>query len=284
VDYLYDKALMGIGFTSSSENDYEASTIRVNLSQDFFGDLTTLSMGYAYGDDTVKRNGDDTFEADVKHQSYQIEISQILTKHLIMNFGFETVVDEGFLNNPYRSVRFVDTTVESGYSYQSELYPKTRSSDAAAIRAMLYLPYRAALRGEFRFYSDSWGIQAGNAEVSYTHPFRKNWEFDAKLRYYSQTSADFYSDLFPFRNAQNFLARDKELATFSNTTVGAGVSYLFGDEGFLFFSKGSMNLYIDYMMFDYEDFRDVTTGAELGDEPAYNFDAVVFRAFLSLWF
>jgi len=283
-DYLYDKTLLGIGFTRSQEDDYDASTFRFNLSQDFFGDLTTLSMGYAYGDDTVRRNGDDTFEAGAIHQSYKVELSQILTKRMIMNFGYEAVVDEGFLNNPYRSVRFVDPTVQLGYSYQAELYPNTRSSDAAAIRTMVYLPYRAALRGEYRYYSDSWGITAHNGEVSYTHPWRRHWEFDVKFRYYSQTSASFYSDLFPYRNAQNFLARDKELATFDSTTAGIGVSYLFNEEGFLFFSRGSVNLYLDYMMFDYKDFNNVLAGGTVGEEPAFNFNAVVFRAYLSLWF
>jgi len=284
VDYLYDKTQLGIGFTRSQEDDYDASTFRFNLSQDFFGDLTTLSMGYAYGDDTVRRNGDDTFEEGAIHQSYKVELSQILTKHLIMNFGYEAVIDEGFLNNPYRSVRFVDPTVQLGYSYQAELYPNTRSSDAVAIRAMFYLPYRAALRGEYRHYSDSWGIAAHNGEVSYTHPWGRHWEFDVKFRYYSQTSASFYNDLFPYRDAQNFLARDKELATFDSTTAGIGVSYLFKEEGFLFFSRGSMNLYLDYMMFDYKDFNNVLAGGTAGEEPAFNFNAVVFRAYLSLWF
>jgi hypothetical protein len=284
VDYLYDKTLIGIGYTQSEEDDYSAATVRFSISQDFFGDLTTLSMGYGYGDDTVRRNGDDTFEDEAQHQSFRLELSQILTTRLIMNLGVESVTDEGYLNNPYRSVRFVDGSSANGYSYQAENYPRTRNSDAVAVRAMYYLPYRAALRGEYRYYSDSWGIDAHNGEVSYTHPIGEHWELDANLRYYDQTSATFYADIFAFQNAQNFLARDKELAAFNSTSVGAGASYSFGHEGFWIFSKGSANLYVDYIMFDYENFSDVTAGALLGEEPLYQFDAVVVRAYLSLWF
>lgn len=283
-DYLYDKTLLGLGYTQSEEDDYSAATFHLNISQDFFGDLTTLAMGYSYGDDTVRRNGDDTFEDEAQHQSFRLELSQILTTRLIMNLGVQSVTDEGYLNNPYRSVRFRDTSSANGYSYQAENYPRTRNSDAVAVRAMYYLPYRAALKGEYRYYTDSWGIQAHNGEISYTHPIGEHWEFDANVRYYNQTDANFYADIFAFQNAQNFLARDKELAAFSNTSVGAGVSYSFGHDGFWIFSKGSANLYVDYLMFDYENFSDVTAGALLGEEPLYAFDAVVFRAYLSFWF
>ncbi|MFN3239096.1 MAG: DUF3570 domain-containing protein, partial [Pseudomonadales bacterium] len=158
VDYLYDKTILGFGYTQSEEDDYSASTFRFSVSQDFFGDLTTLSLGYAYGDDTVRRNGDQSFEDEAQHQSFRLELSQIVTTRLIVNLGLEAVTDEGYLNNPYRSVRFQDASAANGFSYQAENYPRTRNSDAVAVRAMYYLPYRAALRGEYRAYTDSWGI------------------------------------------------------------------------------------------------------------------------------
>lgn len=284
LDYLYDKTLMGIGITQSKEDDYTANTFRLSISQDFFGDLSTLSLGYARGDNRVRRNGDASFEDTATSQSFRIELSQVLTPRLIMNVGFESVADSGFLNNPYRSVRFLDSTSAQGYSYQAELYPRTRASDAASIRAMYYLPYRAALRAEYRFYSDSWGIAGQNLSLSYTHPFGERLEFDLAARYYDQGAADFYSDLYPYRDAQNFLARDKELASFDNTSIGFGVGYTFSKDGFWIFSRGSINAHVDYKMFDYEDFLDVRTVTAPGAEPQYSFDAVVARVYLSLWF
>ncbi len=284
VDYLRNKTLMGVGFTRSEEDDYEATTVRFNISQDFFGDLSTLTFGYGYGDDTVKRNGDEVFVDAATHHSYQLEWSQILTATMVAIIGYESVVDEGFLNNPYRSVRFRDNTSGNGFSYQAELYPRTRTSDALAFRVMTYLPWRAALRGEIRQYEDSWGIGAQNVSVSYTHPLGERWEFDLRARYYTQDAADFYADIFPFRDAQNFLARDKELATFSNTSVGLGIGYLFATDGFLLFDKASINMQVDFTQFEYGDFSDVTTGATVDEEPLYQFDATVLRVFLSVWF
>jgi hypothetical protein len=149
---------------------------------------------------------------------------------------------------------------------------------------MYYMPYRAALRGEYRYYTDSWGITGHNAEVSYTHPWRDRFEIDAKIRFYSQTSADFYEDIFPYQDAQNFLARDKELATFNSTSVGLGIRYVFSQDGFMFFNRGTVNFNVDYIQFSYDDFSNVLTGNVLGEEPLYDFDAVVARIYLSLWF
>src|SRR5690606_31815990 len=58
VDYLAGKAIYSLSVTGSEENDYEASTVSFGANQDFCGYLTTLSFGYARGDDTVRRRGD----------------------------------------------------------------------------------------------------------------------------------------------------------------------------------------------------------------------------------
>lgn len=284
VDYLNHKSTISMGVSNSSENDFDASTLSFNLSQDMFGDLTTVSMGFAMGDNTVGKNGDDTFSEKAKTQNYRVSVSQVITKDMLAVFALETITDEGYLNNPYRTVRYLDNTVPSGYSYQGEVYPKTRTSNAIAIRAINYLPYRAAVQTGYRFFVDTWGIQAHTLELIYTHPFEKEWIFDLSYRYYSQTKADFYSDLFPFQDAQNFLARDKELSTYNDHTLGFGVSYEFAQNGTGLIKRGSLNFNYDYILFDYSDFSDLTSSASAGNEPDYGFDAGVIRMFVSVWF
>jgi hypothetical protein len=284
VDYLHGKSFMGLSYTNSEEDDYSANSVRFGISQDFFGDLTTLGISYARGWDTVRRNGDDTFEEDATRQTYRVDLTQIITKNLIVNLNYEGVTDEGFLNNPYRQVRYLDPSAARGYSYESEIYPRTRTSSATALRAMYYLPYRAAVRAEARWYQDTRGIDAWNAELGYTHPLGV-FTLEAKYRFYTQSAADFYSDLFDRADAQNFMARDKELATYTTQTIGAGISYEFGTSWLPFASRGEANLFVDYIRFDYDDFRDVTsTGAGPGLEPLYGFNAAVIRAFVSVWF
>jgi hypothetical protein len=286
VDYLRGKTFMGLSYTNSEEDDYSADSVRFGISQDFFGDLSTLGISYARGADTVRRNGDPNFEEETDRQTYRVDWSQIVTKNMLVSFNYEAVTDEGFLNNPYRQVRYLDTNESRGYGYELEIYPRTRTSSAQAIRAMYFLPYRAALKLEYRNYSDTWGIAAFNGEVGYTHPIEEyNLTVELKYRYYQQTGADFYSDLFPRSNAQNFIARDKELAAFQTHTFGAGISYEFETDWLPGFTRGSVNLYVDYIDFKYDDFRDVTAaGYAPGSEPLYGFDSTVTRFFVSFYY
>jgi hypothetical protein len=283
VDYLAQKSTMSLGYTKSVESDFEATTMSLGVSQDMFGDLTTVSIGFAVGDNVVGQNGNDAFAEDVTVRSYRVGLSQIITRNLVMAFTLETITDEGYLNNPYRSVRYRDSGSANGYSFQPEVYPGTRTSNAIALRGNYYLEQRAALHAGLRVFEDSWGIDAMTYELGYTLPYEQDWIFEARLRLHDQGSAEFYSDLFPFQDAQNYLARDKELSSFTSTTIGLGASYDFG-RAWTTIERGSLNLELDWIRFDYDDFRDLTESDDVGNEPLYSFDARVTRIFLSFWF
>jgi hypothetical protein len=205
---------------------------------------------------------------------------------MLLGFSFETITDEGFLNNPYRSVRYLDDSSPAGFSYEPEVYPRTRTSDAAALRLRYYLPYRAALHGEYRTYSDTWGIKSDTYELGYTHPLDDGITIEAKVRGYSQNEADFFSDLFPYSQFANFIARDKELSRFDSTTLRLGVSYDILEGGWHFVERGTVNFVYDHILFDYQNFRDLrqTSGLTPGTEPLYDFDADVIQIFVSFWF
>ena len=286
VDILHNKSTIAVSLTSSKESDFDASTLSLGFTQDMFGDLTTVSMGFSRGDNAVGRNGDADFDEQADSRSYRLGVSQIFTKDLIVSFSLESITDEGFLNNPYRSVRYLDTSTPApgDFVFQSEVYPRTRTSTAFSIRGRYFLEPRRALSGGIRIFNDSWGIASTTLEAGYTWPYEGKWIIEASLRFYDQQKADFYSDLFPFENAQNFLARDKELSTFRSITLGGGFSYELEDSGWSWIKRSSLNFYLDHIIFDYDDFRDLTVSTSAGSEPLYSFSANVIRAFASFWF
>lgn len=285
IDYLNEKTLLSFNYINSEENDFSADTFSFGVSQDFFGDLTTLSMGYARGDNIVGQTGNSSFSETSHSDNFNLSVAQVITKNLIMSAALDLTNDGGFLNNPYRRVRYIDPGNSSQFLLEPEIYPNTRTSTAIAVRARYFLPYRAALHAEYRTFQDSWGITGNNFEVGYTHPLFDNWIIETHFRVYAQTKADFYSDLFPFQQAQNFLGRDKELSTFNNSTIGFGISYEFanGEGGSI--DKASVNLKFDHIEFVYDDFRDARqTSFAAGSEPLYQFNANIMQLFLSIWF
>ena len=251
-----------------------------------FGDLTTISLGYSLGNDEVRRRGDATFRDTVKRQDYRLGVSQILTKNLLVGASFETITDEGFLNNPYRQVRYLDAASPIGYSYEREIYPRTHTSDAAALRMRYYLPWRAALSAEYRDYHDTWGVKAGTFEIGYTHPLDTAGRSTASLRSYSQTKARFLQRSVPaLALPELHRARQRAQHVLEPVAYSIGATYDIMKGGWKFIDKGTLNIVFDHLMFDYQDFRDLRNiAATPGTEPLYSFDADVFEFFVSFWF
>jgi hypothetical protein len=276
---------MSGGVIDSDEPDYSSRTYHFDVSQDFFGDLTTLNMGYTRGTDTIKKNGTPDFKEDATHQEYRVGITQIVTRDLLVGLSEEIITDQGYLNSPYRQVRYLDAA-GTGYLFQPEIYPRSRTSNTTSLRARYHLPnYRAAVYGSYRHYSDGWEIKGNTYEMGYTHTLPQGWLFDVHYRYYKQSKADFYSDLFPYQNAQNYLARDRQLSDFHSSTYGAGVSYEMPFHNNRWIDKASLNLYWDRMQVDYEDFTDIRVKYTApGDEPLYSFDADIIRFFMTVWY
>ena len=291
-DYMRGASIMSISYTNSDEDDYESDSASFGVSMDMFGNMTTVTLGFSRSWDTVENNNDKSFSKSVDRWNYRAGISQVLTKDMIMEFNYEAITDEGFLNNPYRTDRYADPTSPIGYSYEPEVYPNTRTSNAFAVRALYYLPYSAAttsavtaLYGEYRFFDDTWHVTAHNIGVGLIHPLDNGWVLEGRYRYYTQDEADFYSDLFPHQDSQNFRSRDKELSKFTSNTIGFTVSYDFVQNGWRAIDRGSINFAYDHIIFDYDDFRDLRKKNDpVGKEPKYDFTADVAQFFISIWF
>ncbi len=283
-EYLHDKTLMAITVGQSDESDYLAKSVALNISHDTFGDLTTVSFGLVVGDNEIKRNGDENFLENSEQYRVRAGINQILTRNLTAGINIEAVADEGYLNNPYRTVRFIDASNAAGVSYQSEIYPNTRNSFAVKLSSSYYLPYRAALFAHYRYFTDSWDINSQDFELMYRQPFADSFELEVKARYYKQTAANFYSDLFAHRDAQNYLARDKELSDFDDLTLGMGLTYKIPSSFSPNDWQSEVSLQWDHIRFNYNNFRNPNAEGGVGAEPFYAFSANVVRAFVSVYF
>jgi hypothetical protein len=134
-------------------------------------------------------------------------------------------------------------------------------------------------------YEDTWGVAAEDGSLKYMQPLKHNLTIDTLFRYYSQTHATFYSDLFPYANSQNFIARDRELASFRSMTLGAGISYQMPVTRFSWLDKATVNLSVDHLRVNYLDFRDDLVSAPTpAQEPLYVLSANVVEFFISAWY
>jgi hypothetical protein len=305
-EILYGKTTYTLGATHSYEPDYRSNTANFGISQSMFGDLTTISMTYhrtwndvykmvcllddpALAYPCVEKVHDPAFgEKDMDERSYGVGITQILTRNSIISANYEVITDQGWLSNPYREFMYADPTTGKGFGLAPEVDPSTRTSNALGLDYKYYLPWKAALDLQYRYYEDTWQIRAHTAQIGYTQPWR-NWTFDGSLRFYTQTHADFYSDLFSSATQQNFMSRNRELSAFNSYTIGAGAAYEFHMPYATWINKSTANFRIDHLIFDYKDFRnalliDPSAGVVAGAEPLYSVQINVMQLFLSIWY
>lgn len=261
-DYLVRDSIVSVSATHSSEPDYVAKTVNVDVLQDMFGGMTTVALGYSRGNDDVGRK-DAGFFDHARHWRYRLGVTQILSPTWLMTLNGEVVSDDGYLGNPYRSARV-------GGAFVPENDPRTRSSRAVRVGATGTLAPGSAVHGSYRYFWDNWAIRAHTLEGGYSRYFGDTLLADWTVRLHSQSKALFYSD-----NAlvdTVYLSRNRQLSTFKSLGLGAKLTYTAGKVG-----EHDVKLTAAYQLlhFKYSDFTDLRTGQ------AYALNARVLQLFAS---
>jgi hypothetical protein len=263
-DYVYRDAQITFGLLTSHEPDYTANAGNLDVTQEVFSGLTTISLGFTRGADTVLKHGSPEFHDKADHWQYRLGLTQILTPRWYTSVNFEALSDDGFLGSPYRVARVFGATVP-------ERNPRTRTSRAIKFRLVGDLGSRDSMNIGYRYFTDTWDIKASTAEAGYSRYFGDKWLVDAYLRYYTQTHALFYSD-----NAMTetvFVSRNRQLSTFQDGSVGTKVAYALRRVPGRY--DLSLNGAVEYTRFKFKDFTDLRTGS------LYGYSSVVVQVFLS---
>jgi hypothetical protein len=248
-DYVYRDAQITLSGLTSHEPDYVANTGSVDMTQEVFGGMTTVALGFSSGHDTVLKHNSPEFHDYAKHWQYRVGVTQILTPHWLVSLNTEALADEGYLGSPYRDARVFGAFVP-------ERNPRTRSGRALNLRVVGDLGWRNAMHAEYRYYWDTWNIKASTAELGYSQYIGDAWLADIYARYYTQTKALFYFDDAPTQ--LTYVSRNRQLSTFDDESIGAKLSYTLKKVPGHYDVK--VNAAYQYTRFNYKDFTDVRTG------------------------
>ena len=108
-----------------------------------FGDLTTLTLGYRRGWDQMYRDiktadrrviiNDPTFSERADHRGYSLALSQILTRNRIIELNYEIAHRPGLSRQPLSQDPLPVTRRGQWLHARDQVYPNTRTSNAASI-------------------------------------------------------------------------------------------------------------------------------------------------------
>ncbi len=139
----------------------------------------------------VRFDGVDEGQEDRNTFSTRVSWTQVLSRlallHLDVFYGYQ----RGFLATSFNAV-------QAGGVREFERVPDTRNRQSATLRYKHAVFAEDAVELSYRFYDDTWGIDAHTLELRYSHALDgQRVILQPSYRYYTQSEADFFGVSFP---------------------------------------------------------------------------------------
>jgi len=227
------------------ESDYKSQSFTVAAGTDFLQKNTKIELSYGRGFDEVCTtafaetdapsnrqaltssdgcfsNADDRAVREINLDTFQAAWNQNWTPELNMQMVLTGALQNGFLENPYRSVE-----IAAAGDAALENHPDNRARGALALRLKYYVrPIKTAIGFGVRGYRDTWDILGQTYELSgerYLFPWLR---LLVRGRYYAQTGALFWSDDYTGGEPETgprgqYWSGDREVSPLASYSAGA---------------------------------------------------------------
>lgn len=214
VTYYGRRSSYGLGLSYSTENDYDSLAISANASFSSADNNTTFSIGFGHSNDTI-------IQVQKKASNeFLLALTQAMSPRDLLQMNLTVSNGKGFFNDPYKfsavnNIAIFDTR------------PGERTQTAILARWNHHFEsLHATLRPSYRYYVDTFGVQANTWQVEWAQTFGPHVTLTPLLRYYTQRAANFYTDPDPNDPnvsqpaIQQFYSTDQRLAGYGAFTVG----------------------------------------------------------------
>ncbi|MEN9595951.1 MAG: hypothetical protein RL236_385, partial [Pseudomonadota bacterium] len=236
--YDWDEASLDIGAGTSAEPDYNSSFGNIGARLDFNQKLTSVNFGASYtASDTEAMLDHDaapyieksTFGTRVKSLPNGVKlltgskedwsgnfgVTQVLNKSALIEGSVSYTASNGYMSNPYKAVEILfidpnknadaDGKIEAKMLAFLEQRPEERQQWTENLRYVQHIDaLDAALHLDYRFYHDDWGIQAHTISGDWIQPLGDGWSMTPRVRYYSQSAADFYAPYLVSKQSEKY--------------------------------------------------------------------------------
>ena len=267
----------------SNEPDFMSTFGSTNFSLELNNKLTTLSAGYSLTGNEITRSGgggsghhsgfSDVLEEKSTFNKFYWGMSQVLSKNTLLQVNAGFTAQRGYLSNPYKYVYIRgEITAEEYYDLDDvgaddgdwakytdlevvgidvfrEVRPRDRDQWFFATQMNQHIPaLDASVHFNYRYYKDSWKIRSHTFELDWYQSLPFGMTVTPSVRYYSQSSAEFFAPYFLAPRADGHYSSDYRLSDYGKLSSGLSVSKQFSkgvrlDAGFEYYiHKGSLKM------------------------------------------
>ena len=181
VTRYFSRAAVSASVAYSSEHDYVSRAVGLDARWSSDDNNRTWSVGMGGSSDDIDNtaSGGSVVNKHKNTQELMGGITQVLTPADIAQFNLTRSTGQGYFDDPYKTL---------------DKRPDQRDAWIALARWNHYMePFKASLRTSYRYYSDTFGINAHTFGVDWVQPVGQ-WTFTPGVRYYSQSAASFYQE------------------------------------------------------------------------------------------
>jgi hypothetical protein len=226
-DRRFGAHLPSIDVSYAKENDYVARGFGLSDSWTVFHGLGTIHYGVAISRDLVEPVKNPTTNPDglplsfaKSENGYSLGYTQVLGERDLLDVSFSWMQLWGYLNDPYKVVTIGDPR---NNATAPEQRPDSRSRRAVFLKYGHHYLWDGAIRITYRYYNDTWGVQAHTIELAYDQRLDANWMVTPQVRFYTQSAASFYVNVAP--QPLPLMSADYRLSPFDSILGGLMVAY-----------------------------------------------------------
>ncbi len=211
----FDRFSLGVGAATSNENDYRSNAASIEAKLSSADNNTTWTLGAGLSRDVINPVNRLVKNEHKRTDEFMLGVTQVWTKNDLVQANLGYVMGRGYFNDPYKL---------------ADIRPRDRDQTTLLLRWNHYVEnYNATVRSSYRFYRDTFGINAHTVQLELAHPLGDRFTVTPSVRYYTQSAASFYFDPvydpvigepFPVGDPKYF-SPDQRLSAFGALTLGA---------------------------------------------------------------
>ncbi len=222
VTRYFSRASVSLAAGHSGEHDYVSRFASTQASWSSEDNNSTWVAGVGVANDTINPVNDAVKDERRHSTDLTFGLTQVLGQRDIGQVVLGHVRGRGYFSNPYKYV---------------DVRPREHDQDTLLLRWNHRVAgVDASSRMAYRYYRDSYGVQAHTLSEEVVHGMGNGWTLTPSLRLYSQSAARFYFDPVydkrfgaPFPPGYRFgssddISADQRLSAFGAVTLGLKVA------------------------------------------------------------
>lgn len=219
-----ERSAFALGLSRSTEHDYVSNALSLDARLSSADNNTTWNVGVGLSNDTINPVNQLVVDQHKRTRELILGVTQAWSPHDLVQLNLSYSLGKGYFDDPYK-------TLDQRPDRRRQTALQARWNHALADGG-------ATLRSSWRWYHDSYGIQAHTLQAEWVQPIGAKWTLTPLLRYHTQSAASFYRDPVydaalgepypvgydpdsPPRN----ISLDQRLSAFGALTVGVRADY-----------------------------------------------------------